>query len=199
MAMFVLNFGGQLVHLDMATWNLTGSRGQPGFESGRPSTPNEPSGASNTNSNRFWGHTWVWHLHLLSTDLLLKRKATSPSNFAWQNLWPTLSNHHHQKLVRRYFAKCFCAVIEYTRVHNNPLLLVWPFHEKSSSTSPIHLPIGWWSTCWSTNLKPLKKFLMMISACGAGKKSWILRWFLWLRMNIFFSGFQFSLSKELLK
>ena len=41
--MFVLNFGGQLVHLDMATWNLTGSRSRPGFESGRPSTPNDPS------------------------------------------------------------------------------------------------------------------------------------------------------------
>ena len=42
MIMYVLN-GGQLVHLDMATWNLKGSRGRPGFESGRPSTPNDPS------------------------------------------------------------------------------------------------------------------------------------------------------------
>ena len=34
MTIFVLNFGGQLVHLDMATRFWTSSRGRPGFESG---------------------------------------------------------------------------------------------------------------------------------------------------------------------
>ena len=36
MTMFVLNFGGQLVHLDMATWVWTSSRGRPGFDPGHP-------------------------------------------------------------------------------------------------------------------------------------------------------------------
>ena len=36
MALIVLNFGGQLVHLDMATWFWTSSPGRPGFD---PRTP----------------------------------------------------------------------------------------------------------------------------------------------------------------
>ena len=36
MTLFVLNFGGQLVHLDMATWFWTSSLGRPGFD---PRTP----------------------------------------------------------------------------------------------------------------------------------------------------------------
>ena len=34
MTIYVLNFGGQLVHLDMATGFETSSPGRPGFESG---------------------------------------------------------------------------------------------------------------------------------------------------------------------
>ena len=36
MTIFVLNFGGQLVHLDMATSFWTSSRGRPGFDPGDP-------------------------------------------------------------------------------------------------------------------------------------------------------------------
>ena len=36
MTIFVLKFGGQLVHLDMATSFWTSSRGRPGFDPGNP-------------------------------------------------------------------------------------------------------------------------------------------------------------------
>ena len=36
MTIFVLNFGGQLVYLDMATWFWTSSRRRPGFDPGHP-------------------------------------------------------------------------------------------------------------------------------------------------------------------
>ena len=42
MAMIVLDFGGQLVHLDMATWFWTSSPGRPGFESGHGVKMNWP-------------------------------------------------------------------------------------------------------------------------------------------------------------
>ena len=43
MTIFVLNFGGQLVHLDMATRFWTSSRGRPGFEFGLGNV-----------------HVWIW-------------------------------------------------------------------------------------------------------------------------------------------
>ena len=36
MIIYVLHFGGQLVHLDMATWVSTSSRGRSGFDPGHP-------------------------------------------------------------------------------------------------------------------------------------------------------------------